>query len=93
MAQCSFAQVTTLPNSIGIGPNTSSDIPLHINKNGEVARFQGASPYVTFYNAQDFYGYLQAIGDHFEIGSKGLYNIDFYTEINRVSESTAMAAA
>jgi len=79
MIQCSFAQVTTLPHSIGIGQNTLSSIPLHINKAGEVARFQGTSPYVTFYNTNDFYGYFQAIGDHFEIGSKSLYNIDFYT--------------
>jgi hypothetical protein len=79
IGKCSFAQVTTLPNSIGIGQNTLSSIPLHINKNGEVARFQGTSPYVTFYNGSNFYGYLQAIGDHFEIGSKSLYNIDFFT--------------
>lgn len=79
IGQCSFAQVTTLPNAIGIGQNTLPSIPLHINKSGEVARFQGTSPYVTFYNSNNFYGYFQAIGDHFEIGSKSLYNIDFFT--------------
>ena len=79
IGQCSFGQVTTLPNAIGIGQNTLPSIPLHINKSGEVARFQGTSPYVTFYNSNNFYGYFQAIGDHFEIGSKGIYNIDFFT--------------
>jgi hypothetical protein len=74
-----YSQVTTLPNSIGIGQNTLSTIPLHINKPGEVARFQGASPYVTFYDALNFKGYIQAIGDHLEIGSKNNHNIDFFT--------------
>lgn len=73
------AQVSTLPNSIGIGQTINAAIPLHINKPGEVARFQGASPYVTFYNSLNFQGYIQAIGDHLEIGSKNNYNIDFYT--------------
>ncbi|MDP1816043.1 MAG: hypothetical protein Q8K92_16460 [Leadbetterella sp.] len=73
------AQVSTLPNSIGIGQSINTAIPLHINKPGEVARFQGASPYVSFYNSLNFQGYIQAIGDHLEIGSKNNYNIDFYT--------------
>ncbi|WP_255037330.1 complement C1q domain-containing protein [Lacihabitans soyangensis] len=74
-----YSQVNTLPNSIGIGQNTNTAVPLHINKPGEVARFQGASPYVTFYDALNFKGYIQVIGDHLEIGSKNNHNIDFYT--------------
>jgi hypothetical protein len=75
----SLAQVTTLSNSIGIGQNTLSTIPLHINKPGEVARFQGASPYLSFYNSLNFQGYIQAIGDQLEIGTKNNFNLVFYT--------------
>lgn len=79
LSEITVAQVTTLPNCIGIGQTINTAIPLHINKPGEVARFQGASPYVTFYNSLNFQGYIQAIGDHLEIGSKNNYNIDFFT--------------
>ncbi len=74
-----FAQVTTLPHSIGIGQNTLSSIPLHINKNGEVARFQGTNPFVTFYNGLTSNGFIQAFNSTFVIGSTSSYPIDFYT--------------
>lgn len=77
--QYSFAQVSTLPHSIGIGQNTLSSIPFHINKNGEVARFQGTSPYVSFYDGINMNGYLQAINSTFEIGTKNFYDMNFYT--------------
>ena len=78
-SQIALAQVTTFPNSIGIGQTINTAIPLHINKSGEVARFQGASPYVTFYDALNFKGYIQAISDHLEIGTQNFNNLDFYT--------------
>ncbi len=74
-----YSQVTSLPNSIGIGQNTLSTIPLHINKPGEVARLQGTSPYVSFYDGLNMNGYIQAINSAFEIGSKNNYPLDFYT--------------
>ncbi|MFY7911777.1 MAG: C1q-like domain-containing protein [Emticicia sp.] len=77
--QSLIAQVQTLPNSIGIGTGINSSIPLHINKNGEIARFQGASPYVSLYDGLNMNGYLQAIGLRFEIGTKNNYDMDFYT--------------
>ncbi|MFY7911779.1 MAG: hypothetical protein ACOVO2_19615 [Emticicia sp.] len=76
---CSIAQVQTLPNSIGIGTGINSSIPLHINKNGEVARFQGTWPYATFYDGINMNGYLQAINSTFEIGSKNYYDLNLYT--------------
>ena len=79
ISRVTSAQVTTLPNSIGIGQTINTAIPLHINKPGEVARFQGASPYVTFYDALNFKGYIQAISDHLEIGTQNFNNLDFYT--------------
>jgi hypothetical protein len=78
-SQISIAQVSTLPNSIGIGSGTLSAIPFHINKNGEVARFQGTTPYVTFYDNVLLNGYIQAINNTFEIGSKNNYNLTFYS--------------
>lgn len=75
----SFAQVQTLPNSIGIGTGINSSIPLHINKNGEVARFQGTWPYATFYDGLNLNGYLQAINNTFEIGSKNNFDLNFFT--------------
>jgi hypothetical protein len=74
-----LAQVRIEPNSIGIGQNPLSSIPLHINKTGEVASFEGTSPFISFYNGSSFYGYLQAITDHFEVGSKNNLNIDLFT--------------
>lgn len=75
----SQAQVSTLPHSIGIGQNTLSTIPFHVNKNGEVARFQGSSPYVSFFDGLNMNGYLQAINNTFEIGSKNNYDLNFFT--------------
>jgi hypothetical protein len=72
------AQVKIEPNSIGVGQNLSSSIPLHINKTGEIASFEGTNPFISFYNGSSFYGYFQAITDHFEIGSKNNLNIDFF---------------
>ncbi|GAB3524576.1 C1q-like domain-containing protein [Emticicia fontis] len=77
--QISIAQVSTLPTSIGIGTGTLSTIPLHINSVGEVARFQGTTPYVSFYDNALLNGYIQAINNSFEIGSKNNYTITFYT--------------
>lgn len=78
-SQTVLAQVTTLPSSIGIGANTLSSIPLHINATGEIARFQGVSPYVSFYNNSLINGYIQAINNTFELGSKNSYNLNFFT--------------
>lgn len=75
----SIAQVQTLPNSIGIGTGINSSIPFHINKNGEVARFQGTWPYVTFYDGLNLSGYVQAINSTFEIGSKSNFDLNFFT--------------
>jgi hypothetical protein len=72
------AQVKMEPNSIGVGQNLSSSIPLHINKTGEIASFEGANPFISFYNGSSFYGYFQAITDHLEIGSKNNLNIDLF---------------
>lgn len=78
--QYSFAQVSALPHSIGIGQNTLSSIPLHINKNGEVARFQGTSPYVTFYEGGNWNGYVQAYNNVFALGTKNTFDLNFYTD-------------
>lgn len=79
ITQISLAQVSTLPHSIGIGSGTLSNIPLHINKNGELARFQGVTPYISFYDNALMNGYIQAINNTFELGSKNNYDITFYT--------------
>jgi hypothetical protein len=73
------AQVRMEPNSVGVGQNLLTSIPLHINKGGEVSSFSGTGPYVSVYNGNSFYGYFQAIADHFEIGSKNSLNIDLFT--------------
>jgi C1q domain len=78
-SQITFAQVTTLPNSIGIGQNTNASVPLHIKKNGEVARFEGTWPYVTFYDGITMNGYIQGIYPTFEIGTKNNFNLNFFT--------------
>ncbi len=77
--QSLIAQVATLPNSIGIGTGINSSIPLHINKNGELARFQGTSPYISLFDGLNMNGYLQAINNTFEIGSKNNYDLNFFT--------------
>jgi hypothetical protein len=74
------AQVSTLPHSIGIGQNTLSSIPFHINRNGEVARFQGTNPFVTFYNGANWIGYVQAFGSTFSIGTYNFSPIGFYVD-------------
>jgi hypothetical protein len=75
----SLAQVTTLPNSIGIGQNTNAAIPLHIKKNGEVARLEGTWPYISFYDGITMNGYIQGIYPTFEIGTKNNFNLNFFT--------------
>jgi hypothetical protein len=72
------AQVTTLPHSIGIGQNTLSSIPFHINKNGEIVRFQGTNPYVSFYNSVNWLGYLQAFNSTLILGTKNSSDLGFY---------------
>ncbi|GAB3524572.1 complement C1q domain-containing protein [Emticicia fontis] len=79
ISQLCAGQVTTLPNSIGIGANTLPSIPLHINATSEVARFQGTTPYISMYDGIMINGYIQAINNSFEIGSKNNYDINFYT--------------
>ncbi len=79
IARISFAQVTTLPNSIGIGQNTNTAIPFHIKKNGEVARFEGTWPFVSFYDGITMNGYIQGIYPTFEIGTKNNFNLNFFT--------------
>lgn len=76
----SQAQVSTLPHSIGIGQNTLSTIPFHVNKNGEVARFQGTSPYVSFYEGGNWNGYVQAYNNVFALGTKNTFDLNFYTD-------------
>jgi hypothetical protein len=73
------AQVSTLPNSIGIGQSTDPLVPLHIKKDGEVSRLQGTNPYISFYNGLNWNGYLQAFGNIFAIGTKNNFNLDLYT--------------
>jgi hypothetical protein len=73
------AQVSTFPNSIGIGNGTLTSIPLHIYKDGEVTRLQGASPFLSFYNGANFSGYFQAIGSTLEVGTKNNYNLNVFT--------------
>lgn len=74
-----YGQVTTLPNSLGIGPGTVPTIPLHINATAEVARLQGTTPYISMYDGIFMNGYIQAINNSLEIGSKNNYDINFYT--------------
>lgn len=86
--QSLIAQVQTLPNSIGIGTGINSSIPLHINKNGELARFQGTWPYVTFYDQNTNLGYLQAINNTFIVSSYNNADLGFYvnqTEIMKIN--------
>lgn len=75
----SFAQVSINPNNIGVGPSTNPLIPLHVNKNGEVARFQGTSPYVSFYEGGNWNGYVQAYNNVFALGTKNTFDMNFYT--------------
>lgn len=63
-------QVTTLPNSIGIGPSTNPAIPLHINKSGEAMRIDGASnPFAAYYNNGLLKGYVQTTPTTLTIGT------------------------
>ncbi len=80
LTQSVLAQITTLPNSIGIGTGINSSIPLHINKNGELARFQGTSPYVSFYEGGNWNGYVQAYNNVFALGTKNTFDLNFYTD-------------
>lgn len=75
----SFAQVSINPNNIGVGPTTNPLIPLHIKKNGEVARFEGTWPYISFYDGITMNGYIQGIYPTFEIGTKNNFNLNFFT--------------
>ncbi len=79
ISQSVFAQVSTFPNSIGIGQNTLPTIPLHINKDGEVARVNGVWPYFSFYDQGTWIGYLQSITGTMAIGTKNSSDIGFYT--------------
>lgn len=82
VSNIALAQVQTLPNSIGIGKFTLPAIPFHINNpngSGEIARFQGGSPYISFFDNAIFKGYLQVIGNTFELGSKNNADMNFYT--------------
>lgn len=79
ISQIAYSQVTTLPNSIGIGQNTNTAIPFHIKKNGEVARFEGTWPFVSFYDGITMNGYIQGIYPTFEIGTKNNFNLNFFT--------------
>ncbi|MCU0323767.1 MAG: hypothetical protein MUF45_00735, partial [Spirosomaceae bacterium] len=83
-----FSQVSTLPHSIGIGQNTISSIPFHIRKDGEVARFQGLSPYISFYEGNNFNGFIQAFSTSLGIGTKNSRDMIFYVnDIPRINIS------
>jgi hypothetical protein len=67
------------PMSIQIGTGTLSSLPLHINYTGELGRFQGTNPFLTFYNGENWNGFVQAYGSIFAIGTKNNLNLEFYT--------------
>ncbi|MFN4146941.1 MAG: hypothetical protein ACK4GN_14040 [Runella sp.] len=73
-----YPQVSTNPNSIGIGQNTNSVIPLHINKNGELIRVQGNSPYISFWEGNNYNGFIQAFSTSLGIGTKNSRDLIFY---------------
>jgi hypothetical protein len=78
-----FAQVTTLPNSIGIGKPTESTIPFHINAPSstfEIARFQGVSPFISFYNSNTLTGYIQPFSNIFSIGAGANMNFQIKSD-------------
>lgn len=84
----SFSQVKIEPFSIGVGQNTNTAIPLHINRSGEALRIQGIAPFLSFYNENNFSGYFQAINNTFEIGSKNNNPIHLYTNnVHRITLS------
>jgi hypothetical protein len=76
---CSRAVVAQPPMSIQIGAGTLPSLPIHVNYSGELARFQGTNPYLTFYNGANWNGYVQAFGNIFAIGTKNNFNLDLYT--------------
>jgi hypothetical protein len=55
---------------IGIGANPSPETAVHIVKDGEGIRMAGVSPYMTFFNGNDYKGYLWNKGaDDMELGT------------------------
>jgi hypothetical protein len=75
-----FAQVNTLPNSIGIGNGIDTNVPLHINKpTGEVVRLQGNLPYISFYDQSTPKGFLQGITNGVALGTFASNHAYVYT--------------
>jgi hypothetical protein len=66
--------------NIGIGSPTTPLVPLHINSNiSEALRVQGPTSYMTFYDDNNYRGYIQAWTNALGIGSTGTNSINFYT--------------
>ncbi len=74
------AQVSTLPNSIGIGNGTDPNVPFHINKSiSEQIRLQGTTPYISFYEGATAKAYLQGFSGGIALGSYGTNDVHLYT--------------
>lgn len=66
--------------NIGIGSPAIPLTPLHINSNtAEALRLQGPTSYMTFYDNNNYRGYIQASSSAIAIGSTGTNSINFYT--------------
>jgi hypothetical protein len=69
---------------VGIGSeNPQAKLQISTNTDvteNEALRIQGTNnPYTTWYNNNNFHGYIQAASSSFELGSKSNYPINFYT--------------
>ena len=74
------AQVSTLPNAIGIGNNTDPNVPFHINKSiSEQIRLQGTTPFISFYEGATAKAYLQGFSGGIVLGSYGSSDVHLYT--------------
>lgn len=66
--------------NIGIGSSGTPAVPLHINSTvSESFRIQGPTAYQTFYNNNDYKGYVQAWTDALGFGSTPGNALRFYT--------------
>ena len=73
-------KITVLSNgNVGIS-NSNPLVNLHISSaTSEAVRLQGPSPYMSFYDNNNYVGYVQATGNIMAIGTLGTNKISLYT--------------
>jgi hypothetical protein len=69
-------------NNVGIGLllSETAQAPLHVRGDGEASRIQGNNAYQTFYDGNNYRGYMQAWTDALGIGATTGNALKFYTQ-------------